>query len=178
MSDSRSDTSTKQPRHYTAVFVVLLLVSYGIDRWTKWLAINLLGDGSVHTVIPHVLSLRLIGNPGASLGMGSAVTPVLAVFAFIAAVVLSVAAVRATSFWWTVCLSLAASGAFGNFTDRVNYAKGFLDGHVVDFLDYGWSIGNVADIWLVIAAFGIVMLTICTVPSGLWHKTQSQDDDE
>ena len=176
MSDSSSDTSTKQPRHYTAVFVVLLVVLYGIDQWTKWLALQLLSDGSVHTIIPGVLSLRLIGNPGASLGLGSSVTGLLAVLALVAGVVLSVLAVRTTSLWWMLSFAGAAAGAFGNFTDRVRYASGFLDGHVVDFLDYGWSIGNVADIWLALAAVGIVILTIRAVPSGLIRNTEQSDD--
>ena len=42
-------------------------------------------------------------------------------------------------------------GALGNLIDRVMYADGFLDGKVVDFLNYGWSVGNVADIYLVVA---------------------------
>ena len=40
------------------------------------------------------------------------------------------------------------------------YADGFLDGKVVDFLNYGWSVGNVADIYLVVAGVVLVILIL------------------
>ena len=65
---------------------------------------------------------------------------------------------------WTVALALAFSGAVGNLIDRVIHAEGLLDGKVVDFLDYGWSVGNVADVYLVVAGIGIALLIIANVP--------------
>ena len=44
------------------------------------------------------------------------------------------------------------------------YAEGFLNGEVVDFLNYGWSVGNVADIILVAAGVFIAVLIIRGVP--------------
>ena len=71
---------------------------------------------------------------------------------------------RTTSMAWTVFLALAFAGALGNLIDRVAYAQGFLNGKVVDFLNYGWSVGNVADIFLMIAGIGIIVLILCGVP--------------
>ncbi|MCH9274677.1 signal peptidase II, partial [Bifidobacterium amazonense] len=34
----------------------------------------------------------------------------------------------------------------------------------VDFLNYGWSVGNVADIWLMVAGIGIVALIVTGEP--------------
>ena len=56
------------------------------------------------------------------------------------------------------------AGAFGNLIDRVIYAEGFLNGKVVDFLNYGWSIGNVADIFLMLAGVAAVLLLFLGEP--------------
>lgn len=51
---------------------------------------------------------------------------------------LAVAGVRTVSMKWSVAISFAFAGALGNLIDRVMYADGFLNGKVVDFLNYGW----------------------------------------
>ena len=65
---------------------------------------------------------------------------------------------------WTVIFALAFAGALGNLIDRVVYAEGFLNGKVVDFLNYGWSVGNVADIFLMIAGIAAVLLLLLGEP--------------
>ena len=44
------------------------------------------------------------------------------------------------------------------------YAEGFLNGKVVDFLNYGWSVGNVADIFLMVAGVAAVVLLFVGEP--------------
>ena len=92
--------------------------------------------------------------------------PLLAIslLALAACVLLCVAAIRTISMAWTIVLSVAFSGALGNLIDRVAYADGFLNGKVVDFLNYGWSVGNVADIFLVGAGVAVVVLLMMGVP--------------
>lgn len=58
----------------------------------------------------------------------------------------------------------AFAGALGNLIDRVMYAEGFLNGKVVDFLNYGWSVGNVADIFLMVAGVAAVVLLFVGEP--------------
>ena len=65
---------------------------------------------------------------------------------------------------WAAALGCAFAGALGNLVDRVSYADGFLNGKVVDFINYGWSVGNVADIFLTIAGVGIVVMILLNVP--------------
>ena len=69
---------------------------------------------------------------------------------------------------WSVAISFAFAGALGNLIDRVMYADGFLDGKVVDFLNYGWSVGNVADIYLVVA--GVVLVILILMGEPFSHK--------
>ena len=150
-------------RGRVAVFVALAAVAIALDQLTKVLALARLGNG-IRVALPGPLrGLRLVRNPGASLGLGSGSTWVISLIALAACLLIIVLALRTTSMVWTVVLSMAFSGAAGNLIDRVAYASGFLDGAVVDFLDYGWSVGNVADVYLTLAGAAVVVLIICNV---------------
>ena len=150
-------------RGRVAVFVALAAVAIALDQVTKALALARLGNG-VSVALPGPLhGLRLVRNPGASLGLGSGSTWVISLIALAACLLIIVLALRTTSMVWTLALSLAFAGAAGNLIDRVAYASGFLDGAVVDFLDYGWSVGNVADIYLTLAGVVVVVLIACNV---------------
>ena len=150
-------------RGRVAVFVALAAVAIALDQLTKALALARLGNG-IRVALPGPLrGLRLVRNPGASLGLGSGSTWVISLIALAACLLIIVLALRTTSMVWTLVLSMAFSGAAGNLIDRVAYASGFLDGAVVDFLDYGWSVGNVADVYLTLAGVAVVVLIICNV---------------
>ena len=123
-----------------AVFACVAAVALGIDQLTKMWAQQALGDGRTVPLIPGLLSLTLVHNPGASLGLGSGSTWLISLLAVVACVVMAVLAARTISMRWTVMFAFAFAGAFGNLIDRVAYADGFLNGKVVDFLNYGWFI--------------------------------------
>ncbi|PXY82583.1 signal peptidase II [Bifidobacterium asteroides] len=159
-------------RRRVAVFVALAAAAIALDQVTKALALARLGDGSRVALPGPLRGLRLVRNPGASLGLGSGRTWVISLIALAACLLLIVLALRTTSMVWTMALSLAFSGAAGNLIDRVAYASGFLDGAVVDFLDYGWSVGNVADIYLTLAAVVMVALIACNVEFSDRFRTQ------
>ena len=157
------NTTMRRLRGRVAVFVALAAVAIALDQVTKALALARLGNG-VRVALPGPLrGLRLVRNPGASLGLGSGSTWVISLIAMAACLLIIVLALRTTSMLWNLVLSLAFSGAAGNLIDRVAYASGFLDGAVVDFLDYGWSVGNVADVYLTLAGAAVVVLIICNV---------------
>ncbi|MDF7664183.1 signal peptidase II [Bifidobacterium sp. ESL0763] len=158
--------TSKRLRVRVAVFVAVALLALAADRASKLWALGALGDGRTVVAVPHLLSLTLVRNPGASLGLGSSVTWLISCLALAACVAMALLALRAVRLWWTVALALAFSGAMGNLIDRVVYADGFLNGKVVDFLNYGWSVGNVADIILFVAAVMVVALIFAQVPLG------------
>ena len=147
-------------RDRVAVFACIAIATIAIDQLTKMWALSALADGRTIRVIPGLLSLTLVRNPGASLGM----TWLISLLAMAACVALVVLAVRTISMKWTVLFAFAFAGAFGNLIDRVIYAEGFLNGKVVDFLNYGWSIGNVADIFLMLAGVAAVLLLFLGEP--------------
>ena len=151
-------------RTRVAVFACIAIATIAIDQLTKMWALSALADGRTIRVIPGLLSLTLVRNPGASLGMGSGMTWLISLLAMAACVALVVLAVRTISMKWTVVFALAFAGALGNLIDRVAYAEGFLNGKVVDFLNYGWSVGNVADIFLMVAGVAAVVLLFVGEP--------------
>ncbi|MCI1219351.1 MAG: signal peptidase II [Bifidobacterium sp.] len=147
-----------------AVFACVAGVALACDQISKAWASSALVDGRTVPVAPPLLSLTLIHNPGASLGLGSSMTWLISILAAVACVLLTILALTTVSMRWTVALAIAFAGAAGNLVDRVAYADGFLNGKVVDFLNYGWSIGNVADILLILAGVGIVVLILIGEP--------------
>ncbi len=151
-------------RTRVAVFAGVSAVALIADQLTKAWAMAALSAGQSIRVIPGLLSLTLVRNPGASLGMGSGATWVISLLAIVACVALVVLGIRTISTKWTVALSFAFAGALGNLIDRVMYADSFLNGKVVDFLNYGWSVGNVADVYLVVAAVVLVVLILIGEP--------------
>lgn len=159
-------TRQGRPRTRVAVFACVSAIALVVDQVSKIWAQHALSDGRTVEIVPHLLSLTLVRNPGASLGFGASMTWMIALLAIVACIALAVMAVRTVSMRWTLMLSLAFAGALGNLVDRVVYADGFLNGKVVDFLNYGWSVGNVADIWLMLAGIGIVILIIAGTPFG------------
>lgn len=153
-------------RTRVAVFACVAAFALALDQATKAWALSSLGAGITVKVIPGILSLTLVRNPGASLGMGSSMTWLISLIALAACIVIIVLLTRTVSLLWTVALALAFAGAAGNLVDRIAYSSGFLNGKVVDFLNYGWSVGNVADIVLMVAGAAIVLLIVFGVPFG------------
>ncbi|MFT8704752.1 signal peptidase II [Bifidobacterium aquikefiricola] len=172
-SNTPSRIAAQRPRRSVAVFSCVALVGLIIDRASKLLALRYLSLDESKRVIPHLLSLRLLRNPGASLGFGSNSTWVISLLAIAACIALVILAFRSTSRLWVIVLGMAFAGAAGNLIDRVVYADGMLNGKVVDFLDYGWSVGNVADIFLMLAGICMVVLVCVGVP---W-RISDQDAD-
>jgi signal peptidase II len=128
------------------------------DQLTKWLALSHLRDGRVVT---DFFNLVLVFNKGAAFSFLADAqgwqTPLLAAFALIAAVIVSVLLVRSPGRRMQCAgLALILGGALGNLIDRVRF------GHVVDFLDFHamgwhWPAFNVADSAITIGAALLIL---------------------
>ena len=118
-----------------AIGVVLALVLFALDQWTKWwvtgpLGIDSLGD--VREVLPF-FDLRFTQNFGISLGMFEATSPemrwALVGVTSLIAVVVTVWMLRERALGDILGLALILGGALGNIRDRYDL------GYVVDFAD-------------------------------------------
>lgn len=140
------------------LFAVVAVVGYVCDVTTKVAAVALLSDRPPVTVVPGVLDLTLVRNPGAAFGLATGLTVVLTVVALAVCLVVVTLARRLGDRVWAVALGLMLGGALGNLTDRFLREPGPFRGHVVDFLALpNWPVFNLADTSVCIAA-GLIVL--------------------
>ncbi|MDR0482906.1 MAG: signal peptidase II [Cellulomonadaceae bacterium] len=144
-----------------ATFVLAVVVVI-IDQATKWWAVSALeGRTEPVRILGNLLSLRLLRNPGAALGIGYGYTWVLTIIVVVVIAVMVRVIGKIRSHAWAIALALMLGGAIGNLIDRLVRPPSFAEGHVIDFIEYGdWFVGNVADIAIVAAAVLIVILSI------------------
>ncbi len=152
--------SSTVPRSAVRLFVIVATVVLVIDQVTKVLAVELLEGEPSSTLIPGLLDLTFLRNPGAAFGQGSSMTIVLTLIAIVVAGVVVRMAAQLRDRGWAVGLGLLLAGAVGNLIDRLFREPKPLRGQVVDFIDYGPFVGNVADIALTVAAVVIVWRTV------------------
>jgi signal peptidase II len=143
----------------------IAVAAWGVDLVTKVIAERELADRGAVDVVGSLLRLNLTHNAGAAFSTGTSLTPVIAVFALAAFVVVLVLATRVRTTGWAWALGLLLAGIAGNLTDRIFRDPGPLRGHVVDFLQLPhWPIFNVADICINAAAVLIVWQSVRGVP--------------
>ena len=132
-------------------FAVGLIVSIGLDQWTKALAVAKLKGNQPFVLINGVFEFYYSENRGAAFGMLQGrqfLFFIIAAFVLAAAVFVLVRMPSERRFLpLTACLFLLVSGAAGNMIDRIS------QGYVVDFLYF-----NVADCYVVIATFLLMIL--------------------
>lgn len=142
---------------------VVLLVDQASKAW----ATSALAGGKVIEVIPGLLNLRLLYNPGAAFSIGTGSTWVFTLVAAGVVAGILYAARKLRSPAWTVVLGGLLGGATSHLLDRLFREPGFARGHVVDFIDYGGLfVGNVADIALTGSCAVLVLLSLRNVPLG------------
>ncbi|ACZ30324.1 lipoprotein signal peptidase [Xylanimonas cellulosilytica DSM 15894] len=158
---------------FTFLLAALVLA---VDQATKQWALSALELGAPqHNLIGEFLSLRLVLNPGAALGIGYGYTWVLTILVVAVVIVIVRVISKIRSRAWAVTLGLLLGGAVGNLVDRLLREPGFAHGHVVDFIGYwNWFTGNVADIAIVVAAVMLALLSLM----GIGLDGQRESDRE
>lgn len=151
----------KQKAKQMLLFAAGLLLSIGVDQWTKKLAVMKLKGQSPFVIVDGVFEFYYSENRGAAFGM---LQGRQGFFFLIAAAVILVTAYILNKMPagkkytpLTVCLFLIVSGAVGNMIDRVT------QGYVVDFLYFSlinFPIFNVADCYVTIATAVLIFLLL------------------
>ncbi|MCB1245967.1 MAG: signal peptidase II [Acidimicrobiia bacterium] len=130
---------------------------WAIDQLTKWWATVALADGPI-VLADGFLQFRLTYNTGAAFSMFSGGGPVLAVVAVGVVVMILWVVNDASRRAEAVALGMVLGGAVGNLTDRIVRGDGFLDGAVVDFIDFSFfATFNVADMGITLGV-GLLLL--------------------
>ncbi len=137
------------PRGVAVTAAVTVMV---VDQVTKVWAVAALSDGPV-TLISGFLWFRLVRNAGAAFGLLPGAGAVIAMLALVAAAAILIAVRTMERRIDALALGLVLGGALGNLIDRIVRGDGFLDGRVVDFIDFDFfPTFNVADTAITIGA--------------------------
>ncbi|MSS45819.1 signal peptidase II [Cutibacterium sp. WCA-380-WT-3A] len=149
-------------RRWRLSMVVIAVLGYGLDQWTKAEAVAHLDPVDPPRVLGGLVTLRLLRNPGAAFSMGSTATVVISLFAIAMLVAVCVWGVpRARHRWSIIACGMLLAGICGNLTDRIFRAPGPLRGHVVDFISLPhFAVFNVADIFITSTAVLVVVVAI------------------
>jgi len=145
-----------------------------MDQLSKiYLIAAFMNDASDRTVGPY-LNVVNAWNPGVSFSMldngGLWGTVMLSLFAFIVILFLTNWMFEEKDRVIRFALALIIGGAVGNLLDRIQY------GAVFDFLDFHyenwhWPTFNLADVFICIGAFMIVIYSLCTHKKTLSKET-------
>ena len=144
-----------------------------LDAGTKLWAVAALSDGPAY-ILHYSIGFVLARNTGAAFSLVRSATPLLALLAIGATVVLARTVARVSDKVLVVGLSLFLGGALGNLVDRLTRAPGFLRGGVIDFVKVGpWPLFNVADSAITIGAVLVVIAVIRDRPTKAVETEQS-----
>jgi signal peptidase II len=134
-------------------------VIWALDFFTKNWALENFSDGP-QKIIGDFLQFTLFRNPGAAFSMATGFTIVLTTISIAVVIFIARYASRITSPWWAYVAGLVLGGVLGNLSDRLFREPGFLQGHVIDWIEIPhWPIFNVADSSIFIAAGIAILLT-------------------
>lgn len=140
-------------------FLAILFIA--TDQLTKYYAVLMLKDQTPYSIMDGVFELHYLENNGAAFGI---LQGQKFFFLFIAVIILSMILYVLFKMPYQkkyiklhITLVLIASGAIGNLIDRIRYD------YVIDFLYFSlinFPVFNVADIYVTLAAFYLVILLL------------------
>ena len=135
-----------------------------LDILTKGWAVSALSDGrDIH--IFWTLHFALTHNEGMAFSTRTNVGPIIGMLAIVVIAILIFTMRKQSSVVSIVATGCIIGGATGNVLDRVFRGSGFMDGAVVDFIDFRWwPVFNVADIGIVCGAIAVAYNMITTQP--------------
>lgn len=144
-----------------AIAALAIIALLAIDFFSKRWALNYLRPIGNAGFIPGFLELQYVENRGAAFGILSGrllpviiITPIIVILVFYI-YIKSLVQPRLRAFR-IVCI-LFISGSLGNFIDRIAY------GYVVDFFNFlfiRFPVFNVADIYLTVSTFLLLLLML------------------
>ena len=138
-------------------FLTIILLIFGLDRYSKIEIINNFSDTSVY--LNDFLNFDLIWNTGIGFGILKSNTALfynlISTLIGLVVIILFFLALRSKSFD-KIIYSIIIGGALGNFYDRVFYnaVPDFIDIH---YRNFHWFTFNIADIFITV---GIIALII------------------
>ncbi len=134
------------------LLIIIAILVVAVDQVTKALIRNFMPVGDSVPLIPEVLHITHVRNPGGAFGLlpDQKIVFLIISLAIIIFILYYHRRLNITDRLQTLALGLLLGGAVGNIIDR------FLLGKVTDFIDFRvWPVFNLADSSIVI---GVVLL--------------------
>lgn len=178
--ENNSPAAAPDPRRSAGRFLALgfglAVLALILDQGTKLYIESTMQLGDSVPVIPGILNIHYILNPGAAFSFGENFTIVFALLqaaVFCYVIYLLIRKVRTLS--WALTLGALLGGVGGNLIDRIFRAPGLGFGHVVDMISVpGFAIFNVADSFIVCSMIVVAILLLRDVPmNGAGKNTQT-----
>lgn len=145
--------------YITAILGCVILIAF--DQFTKSMAAAHLKDQSPFIIIKQVFQLQYLENRGAAFGILQNQKTFFVISGILILIVMGYGFIKIPKnrhyTGMRFCIILIVSGAIGNMIDRVsqNYVVDFFYFELIDF-----PIFNMADIYVVIASIGLVLLIL------------------
>lgn len=143
---------------WMVIFLIITVLSVGLDQWTKYLAIHNLQGKGAYSLIKDVLELQFFSNTGIAWSMleGQSIFILFIGIVFLAVILFFIVKLPEQQKFRLVYIfgGLLTGGAIGNMIDR------FRLGYVVDFISFvliDFPIFNVADMCIVVS---VILLAI------------------
>ncbi len=153
------------------IILATLIFSIGCDQVTKIAARDHLQGQQMQSYIGDTFRLTYAENSGAFLSLGSTLPDTWRTIIFVVLVAIFLGGffiwmLRSKHLTWTALMAstLIVGGGIGNLIDRVVF-----DGKVTDFMNMGigdlrTGIFNVADIWIVVGAVMMIIVSFQKPP--------------
>jgi signal peptidase II len=130
-----------------------------LDQLSKAWALDALADGPI-VIIDDFLQLALTFNTGAAFSLFAKTGPILGLVVIGVVILIFFSLRDAGNLGEAIGLGMVLGGALGNLTDRLARGDGFVDGAVVDFIDFSFfATFNVADSAVTV---GVIVLLVST----------------
>ncbi len=154
---------------YSTWGILVVLMCFCLDQFTKWLIDHMLGIGQGISIIPGFFEIIHVRNTGAAFGILQGMPESIRTPFFFAITILACGMIlfmmkemAADSILTKMAFYLILAGALGNLTDRIRLNE------VVDFFNFHigrfhWPAFNLADTYI---SIGIVYLLLYTIISG------------
>ncbi|MDB9698987.1 signal peptidase II [Candidatus Pelagibacter sp.] len=143
--------------------LVIILIVFIFDRITKLYILKLAEvEALVDIYITSYLNLFLIWNKGVAFGLfsidGSAIYDFITILIGLIIIVILFMMVKSNNIQ-RYFFAIIAGGALGNFYDRIVYTAvpDFIDLH---FYGFHWFVFNVADIFITIGVFCLILVEL------------------
>ena len=144
------------------MFYIVLILSLGIDQYTKYLIESNLEVNETIPLFPGIFDLTYVRNTGAAFGMLAGKQVLLSIVTGILLIAITVYAIKnskSISKLESLSLALIVGGGLGNLISRLIYD------YVIDFFNfYFWPVFNVADICICVGSALLVVAVLILEP--------------